>query len=710
MSGHIEKIKCTKGTIIIGNDSTNGADENPFLLDIPLGLSSLAKKEPDDYLQMKQIEKSEQQKYPNILTSLSKSQNRGVQLNRTINTNIFSKNMNQNQSSNLNFKRSDQQISVSMRITKKVPKEQQVSQKSPTGQSFVSTQSQSCNSGENTNKSKQDKENSLFQQPLTLPFLKYNSAGQEAPVQRANQNKQTKNTSLQRGKDEKKEFKNREKRIISNKAIKSQMSITTLIHNSMSTLYITPLFKVQFTYIVEKGNNSQIVKRILNKRDWWAEAQNSYSSYHFRWKPTSSGIKFDDIMFTPSKKQMVNHIENHVEISCKSKLYNNLKNSHKNEIDQLVPKTFLLNIESENYERDIQNFVDYFFNLQQSTKLKNIWILKPDDLNRGQGISLFSTVSQLFTLLLSYGKIELLKQIFIKICPQVVEKYEQQQKSQDMLKEIDIKQFQSEAIEKAYRKPRLQVSNLNQTPKVIVLQKYIEEPLLIKDRKFDIRVWVLVDQDFKFYMFKEGYLRLSSEKFSLRSHTLQDKYVHLTNNAIQKYGKNYGKYENGNIISFDDYGEYLKNKNMPFTVEDTLKQIKNLIKVSFSSVRRKLYRKDRKNTFEIFGYDFMVESNGNTQLIEINSNPCIEESNELLQKLIPRMLNDAFRITIDRVFCSNKMFTSCFNDYAIEGYSNFENLWEYLGSLQPQTQNLIVIGKEASQSVFETPQQQQQHQ
>ncbi|KAL4486427.1 hypothetical protein ABPG72_018381 [Tetrahymena utriculariae] len=705
MNSTTEKIKCTKGTIIIGNDSAKGVGENPFLLDIPLGLSQLAKKEPDDYFQMKNIEKSEYQKYPNILTSLSQSQNRGIQLNKTINTNIFSKNMKQNQNNNQTFKRSEQQVSVSMRITKKVSKEPLVQQKSPNTQSFVSTQAQSCSSAENTNKSKQEKENTQVQQPLTLPLLKNNSAGQVTPVQQQ-QNKLTQNTSLQRGKDEKKEFINREKRIISNKAIKSQMSITTLIHNSMSTLYIAPLFKVQFTYIVEKGNNSQIVKRILNKRDWWAEAQNSYSSYHFRWKPTSSGIKFDDIIFTPSKKQMVNHIENHIEISCKSKLYNNLKNSHKNEIDQLVPKTFLLNIESENYEKDIQNFVDYFFSLQQTTKLKNIWILKPDDLNRGQGISLFSTVSQLFTLLLAYGKIELLKQIFIKICPQVVEKYEQQQKNQEMLKEIDIKQFQSEAVEKVYRKPRLQVSNLNQNPKVIVLQKYIEDPLLIRDRKFDIRVWVLVDQDFKFYMFKEGYLRLSSEKFSLRSHTLQDKYVHLTNNAIQKYGKNYGKYENGNIISFDEFSEYLKNKNMSFTVDDTLKQIKNLIKASFSSVRRKLFKKDRKNTFEIFGYDFMVESNGNTQLIEINSNPCIEESNELLQKLVPRMLNDAFRITIDRVFCSNKMFTSCFNDYAIEGYSNFENLWEYQGSLQPQTQNLIVIGKEASQSVFQTPQQQ----
>ena len=34
-------------------------------------------------------------------------------------------------------------------------------------------------------------------------------------------------------------------------------------------------------------------------------------------------------------------------------------------------------------------------------------------------------------------------------------------------------------------------------------------------RKFDIRVWVLMDQNYKFYFFKEGYIRLYGEEFNL---------------------------------------------------------------------------------------------------------------------------------------------------------------------------------------------------
>jgi hypothetical protein len=44
-----------------------------------------------------------------------------------------------------------------------------------------------------------------------------------------------------------------------------------------------------------------------------------------------------------------------------------------------------------------------------------------------------------------------------------------------------------------------------------IVQKYIEKPLLFKKRKFDIRQWALINHDGKCYMFKEAYVRTSSE-------------------------------------------------------------------------------------------------------------------------------------------------------------------------------------------------------
>jgi hypothetical protein len=57
--------------------------------------------------------------------------------------------------------------------------------------------------------------------------------------------------------------------------------------------------------------------------------------------------------------------------------------------------------------------------------------------------------------------------------------------------------------------------------------------------KFDIRIWVLVDQDSNFYIFKSGYLRFSSEKYKLDERSIHSNFIHLTNHAVQKYSDKY---------------------------------------------------------------------------------------------------------------------------------------------------------------------------
>jgi hypothetical protein len=50
-------------------------------------------------------------------------------------------------------------------------------------------------------------------------------------------------------------------------------------------------------------------------------------------------------------------------------------------------------------------------------------------------------------------------------------------------------------------------------------------------------------------------LRTSSKEFSIRN--LASKMVHLTNDAVQKKGEHYGKFEKGNKVSFEDFQRYL---------------------------------------------------------------------------------------------------------------------------------------------------------
>jgi hypothetical protein len=48
-----------------------------------------------------------------------------------------------------------------------------------------------------------------------------------------------------------------------------------------------------------------------------------------------------------------------------------------------------------------------------------------------------------------------------------------------------------------------------------------------------------------------------------------------------------------------------------------------------------------------------MDSNLNVYLIEVNNNPCLEESNSYLKKLIERMLDNMFELTIDKLFKTN---------------------------------------------------------
>jgi hypothetical protein len=68
------------------------------------------------------------------------------------------------------------------------------------------------------------------------------------------------------------------------------------------------------------------------------------------------------------------------------------------------------------------------------------------------------------------------------------------------------------------------------------------------------------------------------------------------------------------------------------------------------SVESKINANNRKYCMELFGYDFILDQDLNPWLIEVNTNPCLEESSSLLKQLLPRMIDDCLKLTVDLVF------------------------------------------------------------
>ena len=122
-----------------------------------------------------------------------------------------------------------------------------------------------------------------------------------------------------------------------------------------------------------------------------------------------------------------------------------------------------------------------------------------------------------------------------------------------------------------------------------IIQKYIERPQLIMQRKFDFRVWVLFDQDQNLYIFKEGYIRMSGSDYGIDPNNVDNAAVHLTNNAVQKNLDTYGKYEDENIISYKRYQEILNEEQPECGIdiyENIVPMMKAIIMKTFYAVRK----------------------------------------------------------------------------------------------------------------------------
>lgn len=60
--------------------------------------------------------------------------------------------------------------------------------------------------------------------------------------------------------------------------------------------------------------------------------------------------------------------------------------------------------------------------------------------------------------------------------------------------------------------------------------------------------------------------------------------------------------------------------------------------------------------------------------IEVNTNPCLETSSTLLKNLIPRMVDDAFKLTLDKIFIPPEDAIHKQN-YSVIGYEDNFNMW-----------------------------------
>jgi tubulin--tyrosine ligase like protein 10 len=182
----------------------------------------------------------------------------------------------------------------------------------------------------------------------------------------------------------------------------------------------------------------------------------------------------------------------------------------------------------------------------------------------------------------------------------------------------------------------------------IVVQKYIENPLLIDGRKFDIRAYMIV-VCMKPYLvlYQPGYVRMSLNAYTTENFA-KDKITHLTNNSVQKNHPDYKNLKEKSIISIDSLveniiamGKIQSKEEYGVKVDKKIQEIMSLI---FTVIKDKLDRKF--GCFELFGFDFLLDDNLNPYLIEINTNPAIYTDTQVQKDLLPKLVEDIVKMSL----------------------------------------------------------------
>ncbi|XP_015738279.1 inactive polyglycylase TTLL10 isoform X2 [Coturnix japonica] len=261
----------------------------------------------------------------------------------------------------------------------------------------------------------------------------------------------------------------------------------------------------------------------------------------------------------------------------------------------------------ESFRLDLKKERNAFFGL---CKEEEIWICKPSFSNQGRGIFLLKNPSAVTTLQAKFSKSE----------------------GDPPSKRVHCK-----------------------VPRTRIVQRYIDQPLLLEGKKFDVRSYLLIACTEPYVLFfAQGYVRLSCSNYDATS---DDMTVHLTNQYVQRKNSLYSQLKDETIWRMEHFNRYInekfgKSNGLPrdwvFTV--FTKRMQKIMLQCFLAAKHKLDRK--LGYFDLIGCDFLIDENFKVWLLEMNANPALHTNCKVLKDIIPSIIYESLDLVLE-------IFTKC---------------------------------------------------
>jgi len=295
--------------------------------------------------------------------------------------------------------------------------------------------------------------------------------------------------------------------------------------------------------------------------------------------------------------QLLNHLPNERALSDKGCLaenlyaYDRVQTKHDLGVSDLVPETYCLYIPEERAR--------FFERLLPKESKENLWILKLCTSSSGDGVRIL---------------------------------------------------WQFDEVREFYA--RVEKDDSDELYARYVIQRYIENPLLLEGRKSEIRIyWLVASLDpLLVLLYREGTVRLNTLPFELDD--FDNALIHVTNVAQQEAHPN----RDASAIlkwSFRDWERYLVDERKLAPNRFLEKQLKPRLKrmlsfaVDAASPVLAAGHPEQGLCFALYGADIILDDNLHPWLTEVQEGPGLGFEDPIKERVIPPMLDEAAAIMLE---------------------------------------------------------------